>query len=201
VEAAFNPYRDWLGIEGGQRPGNHYELLGIDLFEGDRRVIAQAADVLTARIRSIRPGPHVAEWQRLIDAVAGARACLRPRTTPRCRPSRLIQPPDPLPRKGSLPQPPSRHRPQPRASRLGRRRGSLPSRGPCRSSRRRDPSRGHHRRIPSRGHHRRIPRQRLRSRRWVRQAVGLPPPAARDGPAGETSPGRKSPSISPPGRC
>jgi len=76
VEAAFNPYRDWLGIEDGQRPGNHYELLGIGLFEGDRGVIAQAADALTVRIRSIRPGPHVAEWQRLIDAVAGARACL-----------------------------------------------------------------------------------------------------------------------------
>lgn len=76
MEASFNPYRDWLGVESGRRPGNHYELLGIDLFEGDPGVIAQAADVLTVRIRSVRPGPHVAEWQHLIDAVAGARACL-----------------------------------------------------------------------------------------------------------------------------
>ncbi len=102
MEAAFNPYRDWLGIEGGQRPGNHYELLGIDLFEGDRRVIAQAADVLTARIRSIRPGPHVAEWQRLIDAVAGARACLLDTAAKAAYDASLqAQPSDPTP--GSSP--------------------------------------------------------------------------------------------------
>ena len=73
---AFDPYVQWLGIEGGRRPGNHYELLGINLYEGDPAVVARAADTLTARIRSIRPGPHVAEWQRLLDAVAGAKRSL-----------------------------------------------------------------------------------------------------------------------------
>jgi hypothetical protein len=76
VEEAFNPYRRWLGIPGGRRPEDHYELLGIARFERDPTVIAQAADVLTARLRSMRPGPHVAEWQRLIDVVAGAKTCL-----------------------------------------------------------------------------------------------------------------------------
>ena len=73
---AFDPYVQWLGIEGGRRPGNHYELLGIDLYENDPAVVARAADALTARIRSVRPGPQVAEWQRLLDAVAGAKKCL-----------------------------------------------------------------------------------------------------------------------------
>ena len=76
MKEAFNPYSEWLGIQGGRRPGNHYELLGIKLYESDVAVIAQAADRLTARIRSIRPGPHVAEWQRLLDALTGAKRCL-----------------------------------------------------------------------------------------------------------------------------
>ncbi len=73
---AFDPYVQWLGMQGGRRPTNHYELLGIGLYEGDPAVVARAADTLTARIRSIRPGPHLAEWQRLLDAVAGAKTCL-----------------------------------------------------------------------------------------------------------------------------
>ena len=73
---AFDPYVQWLGRQGGQRPSNHYELLGIGLFQSDPAVVARAADTLTARIRGIRPGPHVAEWQRLLDAVAGAKSCL-----------------------------------------------------------------------------------------------------------------------------
>ena len=73
---AFDPYVQWLGIEGGRRPGNHYELLGINLDENDPAEVARAADTLTARIRSVRPGPHVAEWQRLLDAVAEAKTCL-----------------------------------------------------------------------------------------------------------------------------
>jgi len=80
VHEAFNPYLEWLGVRDGRRPGNHYELLGIDLYESDPAVIAQAADVLTARIRSVRPGPHVAEWQRLLDALKGAKTCLLDRT-------------------------------------------------------------------------------------------------------------------------
>jgi len=76
VEEAFNPYSEWLGIQGGRRPANHYELLGIKPYETDAAVIAQAADKLTARIRGIRPGPRVAEWQRLLDTVTGAKRCL-----------------------------------------------------------------------------------------------------------------------------
>jgi len=76
VPDAFNPYREWLGLSGGRRPANHYELLGVDLCEGDRAVIAQAADAMTARIRSIRPGAHMTEWQQLLGSLAEAKQCL-----------------------------------------------------------------------------------------------------------------------------
>lgn len=63
-------------MSGGRHPANHYELLGIDLCESDPAVIAQAADALTARIRSIRPGPHMTEWQHLLGSLAEAKQCL-----------------------------------------------------------------------------------------------------------------------------
>ena len=76
MREAFDPHHEWLGIPSGQGPGNHYELLGIDPSESDLAAIARAADVLAARIRGIRPGPHLAEWQRLLDTVSGAKRCL-----------------------------------------------------------------------------------------------------------------------------
>jgi len=76
VPEAFNPYREWLGVSDGRRPGNHYELLSIEPCEGDRAVIAQAADALTSQIRGIRPGPHMTEWQQLLGALAEAKRCL-----------------------------------------------------------------------------------------------------------------------------
>ncbi|MHC4403122.1 MAG: hypothetical protein ACYTG0_25960, partial [Planctomycetota bacterium] len=74
--ADFNPYLEWLGAAEGQRPANHYELLGIAVGEDNPAVIAHAADVLRAKIRRIRPGPHVADWQRLLDDLRKAKRCL-----------------------------------------------------------------------------------------------------------------------------
>lgn len=72
----FNPYHEWLGIPSGRRPASHYELLAIEFKTDDPAAIARAADALIARIRGIRPGPHLAEWQRLLDAAVGAKICL-----------------------------------------------------------------------------------------------------------------------------
>ena len=76
MQEPFNPYLQWLSIEGSCQPANHYELLGIELHEGDAEAIAHAADVRTAQVRSIRPGAHVVEWQRLLDELNEAKACL-----------------------------------------------------------------------------------------------------------------------------
>ncbi len=76
MQDTFNAYREWLGIPDGRQPGNHYELLGLPLCEGSAEAIAREADALVARIRRIRPGPHLAQWQQMLDAVGQAKACL-----------------------------------------------------------------------------------------------------------------------------
>jgi hypothetical protein len=74
VEEPFDPYVQWLGFPQGQQPANHYELLGIEPLQSDSEVISHAADCLRGRIRSIRPGPHLAEWQQLLDQLSTAKA-------------------------------------------------------------------------------------------------------------------------------
>ncbi len=76
MSETFNPYVEWLGAQDGRRPGNHYELLGIDLYEQDPVVIARTAGALIARIRAIRPGPHLAQWRQILDELNAARTCL-----------------------------------------------------------------------------------------------------------------------------
>ena len=71
----FDPYREWLGIPDG-KPSTYYGLFGIKLFEGDTGIVAHAADCLRARVRSVRPGGHVAEWQAMLDDVAAGKSCL-----------------------------------------------------------------------------------------------------------------------------
>lgn len=76
VSEPFNPYEEWLETPGGVRPEHHYAMLGLKPFESDPQVIAQAADGLRSRVRRIRPGPHMAEWQMLLDEIATAKNCL-----------------------------------------------------------------------------------------------------------------------------
>ena len=73
---SFNPYVQWLGYTGGQRPIDYYELLGLDRFQNDPAAIGHAADVLTSQIRRVRPGPHLAAWQDLLDQLRLAKSCL-----------------------------------------------------------------------------------------------------------------------------
>lgn len=81
MSEAFDPFREWLGRQEGA-PKDYYELLGIACDETNAELIARQADMLTAQIRRIRPGPHVLAWQRMLDAVAAAKRCL---TDPRAR--------------------------------------------------------------------------------------------------------------------
>ena len=73
---SFDPFYEWLGRPTGRTPENHYELLGLERFEGDLDLISNSADTLRAKIRKIRPGKHLADWQRLLDRVEAAKICL-----------------------------------------------------------------------------------------------------------------------------
>ena len=77
----FNPYQEWLGRPEGSQPGNHYDLLGVTVFEKDLVTITKKADFLTSKIRRARPGAHLAQWQQLLDAIQTAKTCLSDETT------------------------------------------------------------------------------------------------------------------------
>ena len=74
--AAFDPYRDWLNIQDYRRPPDHYALLGLQRYEQDLDKIRRSADARKSAVRSIRPGRHVTDWQKLLDEIEVARGCL-----------------------------------------------------------------------------------------------------------------------------
>ncbi len=73
---AFDPYRNWLGIPSGERPPNHYALLGLSRFEDDPEAIANAADRQMAYVRTHQTGPNAKLTQSLLNELAAARLCL-----------------------------------------------------------------------------------------------------------------------------
>lgn len=72
----FDPYLRWLGIRDPDRPPNHYRLLGLDPFETDSDIIAEAADRQMGHVRSHQHGPNSAVSQRLLNELARAKVCL-----------------------------------------------------------------------------------------------------------------------------
>ena len=72
----FDPYYSWLGIRSGQRPPDHYGLLGIARFEQDVHVIANAADRQSSHIRSFRLGKQAHLCERLLNELSAAHVCL-----------------------------------------------------------------------------------------------------------------------------
>ena len=73
---AFDPYHKWLGIPPGRRPPNHYELLGIALYESDIDVISNAADRRMSHIKTFASGPQAKISQLLLNQLSEARICL-----------------------------------------------------------------------------------------------------------------------------
>lgn len=73
---AFDPYHKWLGIPAQEQPPNHYRLLGIELFESDRDVIANAADRQMAHVRAFQLGEHAEVCRKILNEFAAARVCL-----------------------------------------------------------------------------------------------------------------------------
>lgn len=72
----FNPYREWLGFDDGREPADYYQLLGLSRDDGDPDLIAHKADVLTAKVRRVRPGGRLRQWQELLDTIQRAKNCL-----------------------------------------------------------------------------------------------------------------------------
>jgi hypothetical protein len=106
VSESFNPYVEWLGFTGGQRPADHYELLGIDRFQNDPAAIGHAADVLTSRIRRVRPGQYLAAWQDLLDQLRLAKTCLLDPASKAAYDASLRGPAQPLPVEPAYSAPP-----------------------------------------------------------------------------------------------
>ena len=72
----FDPYHKWLGIAPKDQPANYYRLLGIDIFESDPNVIANAADQRMGHIRSFQTGKNSDLSRRVLNEIAKARLCL-----------------------------------------------------------------------------------------------------------------------------
>ena len=73
---AFDPYREWLGIEPHEQPADFYRLLGVARFEADLARIAAAADQRMALVRSFQTGPRGVYTQRLLNELSAARIAL-----------------------------------------------------------------------------------------------------------------------------
>ncbi len=71
MSEAFNPYRDWLGLEDAPASPDYYMLLGVERNASADR-IKRAADYAINRVRKIRPGERAAQWSRLIDELRTA---------------------------------------------------------------------------------------------------------------------------------
>ena len=72
----FDPYAKWLGIAGHDTKPNHYQLLGLSLDVDDADVIANAADMRMAHVRTFQIGEYARASQRLLNELSQARVCL-----------------------------------------------------------------------------------------------------------------------------
>ena len=76
MSSEFDPYREFLDIKSPERPPNHYELLGIDLFEGNRVKIDDAAGERMSRLQELANSEHMDASQKLLNEMSAARRCL-----------------------------------------------------------------------------------------------------------------------------
>lgn len=76
VPEHFDPYHRWLAVPPKDQPPNHYRLLGLELFENDPDVIADAAEQRMAHVRNYQLGKYMALSQRILNELAAAKVCL-----------------------------------------------------------------------------------------------------------------------------
>lgn len=76
ADPSFDPYLKWFGIRTKEVPPDHYRLLGIERFEEDSDIIANAADSRMISVKTFQSGPHSVLSQRILNEVAAAKVCL-----------------------------------------------------------------------------------------------------------------------------
>jgi len=70
---SFDPYHAWFGIGPEDQPPHQYQLLGMQPFESDSHVIANAAQRQMTRVKSFQAGQHAELAQRILKDIAAAR--------------------------------------------------------------------------------------------------------------------------------
>ena len=66
----------WFELACSQRPLNHYQLLGLELFESRPEVIEAAATRITLFLQNLAAGPARDQADQLLQDVAAAQLCL-----------------------------------------------------------------------------------------------------------------------------
>jgi len=74
AKESFNRYHEWLQLQADLTDPDFYQLCGLAPFEKDLDKIRVAIDRAVVKVRGFRPGSHAAEWARLLDELAAAKA-------------------------------------------------------------------------------------------------------------------------------
>jgi len=72
----FDPYRQWLDLDLGHPPRNHYELLGLTANHPDANSVVNARDRMLKKLRDVQPQERGSEWEQLVKQVQEAGRCL-----------------------------------------------------------------------------------------------------------------------------
>ncbi len=87
----FDPYERWLGIVDAGGNIDHYRLLGLNRFETNSTIIAEAADAQMARVRMHQTGSRGQLTQALLNQIAEAKVCLVDPATRQAYDRRLLR--------------------------------------------------------------------------------------------------------------
>lgn len=72
----FDPYYNWLGISPAHQPPNHYQLLGLRLFEDEPAAIEAAAEERKGMLHTHQQGEHASLAGQMLNEISLANACL-----------------------------------------------------------------------------------------------------------------------------
>lgn len=106
----FDAYHRWLGIAPKHQPPTHYRLLGIEEFESDPEVIADAAERQIAHVRRYALGQHATLSQQILNELSQAKATLLDPSRKAAYDAQLQAmrlPPAPMPQPPVAPSPPT----------------------------------------------------------------------------------------------